>query len=245
MCQMMLKPEDPAKKQFRIEMIQYFTEIVSGMNYYLLIDPASSRKKKSDFTVMLVIGVIKDGVKTIKYVVDGIRDKIDPKKRVDTALQLAMQWNVKGIGWESIGFQDTDIYYFEEERRKKRFYITPEEIKSHKVSKEDRIRALVPEYASQEWFWPEKGKLVKNSVFDGKSYDITEELEHELVNFPMSQHDDLMDAMSFLNRINFNAPESKEKPQDRNYTTFGDYTKSIDEKNNILPSDNIVIGKYT
>jgi len=57
MCQMLLKPEDPARMQFNTNMITYFNVTPQDCNFYLLVDPASARKKKSDYTVILVVGI--------------------------------------------------------------------------------------------------------------------------------------------------------------------------------------------
>jgi phage terminase large subunit-like protein len=226
MCQLLLKPDDPAKRQFSKTMICYFNS-VPNCNYYLLVDPASTRKKKSDFTVMLVVGVNKNR----KYIVDGLRDKLDPKQRIDRALELAERWNIKGCGWESIAFQETDCYYLEEQRRLKKLWFVLDEIKSHKVAKEDRIRSLIPEYANHEWEWPIKGTIVKMG-YDGRSYDLTQELEKEMMEFPLSEHDDLFDAQTFLNKISVNIPKEEEINEDKPMT-FGDLHRLMDEKRNM------------
>ena len=230
MCQMQQKPEDPAKMQFKPDMIQYFDVINKSCAFHLLVDPASKRKKKSDYTVMLVIGVVKIKDKTLKFIVDGIRDKLNPKERIDLAFELVERWKIPIIGWESIGFQDTDCYYFEEERRKRHIGVKLEEVKSSSVSKEDRIRGLVPEYSNKEWFWPAKGGVVKNTRFDGSKYDLTEKMEYEFLQFPLAEHDDLMDAMSFLNRISAQKPEDKAIVAAVDGLTFGEYAKLKDNK---------------
>lgn len=226
MCQHMLKPEDPARMQFKKEMICYFSSIPRECLFYMLVDPASARKKKSDYTVILIIGIDHKGR---KYIIDGIRDRINPKKRIDLAIELAKKWSIKGCGWEAIAFQETDCFYLEETRRKEQLFFSITEIKSHKVSKEDRIRGLVPEYANHEWLWPEKGKVVKLSLFDGRNYDLTEEIEDEFLNFPMSEHDDLMDTQTFFNRISTIKPIEM-KHEDRDGMTFGEYAKLREDR---------------
>jgi len=219
MCQHLLKPEDPARMQFKREMIQYGE--AKDANFYLFVDPASSRKKRSDYTSMLVVGVDSENK---KYIADGIRDKLDTKQRIDEALNLAIKWSIKGCGWEAISFQTTDVYYLEEERRKRKLFFTIEEIKSHQVAKEDRIRSLIPEYANHEWFWPSKGKVVKRSSFDGKMYDLTEKLEYEFLQFPLCEHDDLMDTQTFFNKISVIKPRKIKTIQSAEMT-FGEYAK--------------------
>lgn len=229
-CQMQQKPEDPAKMQFKKEMIGYFNSIPQGCNFYLLVDPASARKKKSDYTVMLLVGIGWFEGRLRKFIIDGIRDKLDPKQRVDKALEFATRWSIKSCGWEAIAFQSTDCFYLEEERRKQRLYFTIEEVKSHIVSKEDRIRGLLPEYAQHQWLWPEKGACVKNSLFDGKVYDLTEDMEYEFMQFPLAEHDDLLDTMTFLNRINTVNPEEIKSIPDSAEMTFGEYCKIKDDR---------------
>lgn len=236
-CQHMLEPKDPAKMRFQPEMIAYYTEIPQkGCNYYLLIDPGSARKKKSDYTVMEVVGVgwIKfrneELPKLRKFIADGLRDKLDPKQRVDEAMRLALKWNIKGLGWEAIAFQSTDSFYFEEKRREYRQVPTPQEIKSHSVSKEDRIRGLMPEYARGEWLWPPKGTLVQMSKFTGKNYDLTEELEYEFLHFPLGEHDDLLDAQTFLHLMNIIEPQPIKDNSEPEGMTFGELTKLRDDR---------------
>ena len=225
MCQHILKPEDPERMQFKMEMIQYFG-VIPDCNYYLLVDPASKRKKRSDFTSMIVVGVDSENN---KYIVDGVRDKLNPKQRIDLAISLALKWAIKGCGWEAIAFQETDCYYLEEERRKQRIFFTLTEIKSHVVSKEDRIRSLVPEYSLHKWFWPGKGSVVKYSFYNGRNYDLTEEMEFEFIQFPLCEHDDLLDTMSFLNKLSIIIPQKIEEIEDKPMT-FADYHNLIDER---------------
>ena len=223
-CQHLLTPEDPAKMQFKREMIRYFTELPKECNYYLLVDPASRKKKKSDWTVMLVVGLMKSGDKVKKFIADGLRDKLDPKQRVDLAIDLARKWNIKGCGWESIGFQETDCFYLEEKRRAEQMFFTVEEINSHKTAKEDRIRSLMPDYANHSWFWPQKGVIERMSFMDGRKFDLTTEMEFEMLQFPLCEHDDLLDAMTFINKINTVVPEELKIVQDSQEMTFGEYT---------------------
>ena len=238
--QMMLEPKDPAKMRFTPEMIKTYTEVPEGCNYYLLVDPASARKKKSDFTVMKVVAIgwfkLKGEDTPIlrKAIVDGLRDKLDPKQRVDEAIRLARRWSVKGIGWEAIAFQSTDCFYFEAKRREYKGIPTPQEIKSHSVSKEDRIRALMPEYAQHKWLWPPKGTLVNISKFDGKTYDLTEEQEYEFLHFPLGAHDDLLDTDTFLNLMDITKPSPPKDKEEITDMTFGEYHGLMDDRRKSL-----------
>jgi len=229
-CQQLLKTEDPAKNQFRQDMIAYYDSIPSVCNFYLLVDPASKRKKRSDYTVMLVVGVcwVKDELKYL--IVDGIRDKLDPKQRIDTAISLARKWSIKESGWEEVGLGD-DNFYLEERRRETQLYFTVTPIKTAQVAKEDRIRnILVPEYSQHKWLWAKKGKLVKSSLFTGRNYDLTEDMEFEMTQFPICEHDDLLDAMTFLSKLSVTRPEKMKTVEDSKDMTFGEYAKIRDDR---------------
>jgi hypothetical protein len=226
---MLMKPDDPAKMQFKREMLSYFSSIPSGSNFYLLVYPASRRKKRSDWTVMLVVGLGWFEGRVRKFICDGLRDKLNPKQRVDKAIELARKWKIKGCGWESIGFQETDCFYLEEVRRKERLFFTLEEINSHQVAKEDRIRSLIPDYSRNNWLWPDKGSITAIN-FEGRSYDLTSDMEYEMLQFPLCDHDDLLDTMTFINRINIVLPDEIKTVQESSEMTFGEYTKIRDDR---------------
>lgn len=228
-CQMLLRPDDPAKMQFKREMIGYFSHVPEDSNFYLLVDPASRRKKKSDWTVMLIVGLSWFEGRLRKFIVDGIRDKLDPRQRVDMAISLVKKWSVKGCGWESIGFQETDCFYLEEVRRKERLFFTLEEISSHQAAKEDRIRSLIPEYSQHDWLWPQRG-LISAINFEGRAYDLTADMEYEMLQFPLCEHDDLLDTMTFINRINTVKPKEIKTTPDIEGMTFGEYTSIRDNR---------------
>ena len=229
-CQMLLNPDDPARMQFRQEMIAYFDVIPTGGINYLLVDPASKRKKRSDYTVMLVIKYAYVDNELKFLIVDGIRDKLDPKQRIDEAIELARKWNIRESGWEEVGLGD-DNFYLEEKRREKRLYFTVTPIKTVRVRKEDNIRnILIPQYAQHKWLWPKKGLVIKHSSFDGKNYDLTQEMEDEMLHFPMWKHDDLLDTMTFISRTSLVAPEKPKTIPERTEMTFGEYASLRDNR---------------
>lgn len=229
-CQMMLNPDDPAKMTFSTSMIVYYEAIPSPCSFYLLVDPAGKRKKKSDYTAMLVVAV--DGYGK-RYIVDGIRDKIDPQKRINRGIELAKKYGVLEVGWEEVGLAD-DTFYLEEKRRVEGLFFTITPIKAQQIAKEDRIRnILCPEYAEHQWLWPKKGVLVKVSEYDGMTYDLVEELEKEFIQFPLCIHDDLMDCQTFLSRLSVIKPELAVEREER-AMTYGDLHVMMDERQNAL-----------
>jgi len=61
------------------------------------------------------------------------------------------------------------------------------------------------------------------SFMDGRKFDLTTEMEFEMLQFPLCEHDDLLDAMTFVNRINTVVPEELKIVQDSQEMTFGEY----------------------
>lgn len=209
-CQYMLRPHDPKKIKFTEDMIQTFTSIPDGLNYYLVVDPADSEEKRACYTAMKVIGVDHDDN---WYWVDGIFDKIDDRARIDAAIRLALKWNVFEVLWEAISFGRTDARNFERRRREVMGlnHCQVRQIKANKKSKDDRILGLNDRYSRRKVFWPPK--LLYYSHFEGKVIDIVRAQELEFRDFPLCSHKDLLDAESFMLQLDLIKGDKAKKPE--------------------------------
>lgn len=225
MCQMMLKPEDPAKKRFELSMIHEYDLLPENLITYLLVDPANEKKKKSDWTAMTVVGVSL----THYYILDMVRDKLGPDERIDAAVDLIKRWNIKDVGWEKVGLT-TDTFYLKKRRDEECLNFSIKEIVADNRSKVDRIRdILVPQYAKGRWLWPKKGRIVRYSKFQKKDVDLAVELRAEFLQFPNGTHDDMLDTQSFFVQMNPFKP-SEPEPKKPDKLTFGDYVKMKEER---------------
>lgn len=196
-CQYQLNPEDPKKIKFTREMIQTFTSIPDGLNYYLVVDPADSDEKRACYTAMKVFGI---DAKDNWYWVDGLFDKIDDRERIDEAVRLAGKWKVFEILWENISFGRTDCRNLERRRRElKEATWQVREINASRISKDDRILGLNDRYSRHKIFW--LPTLMYYSKFEGKTIDLVRKQEYEFLGFPLVSHKDLLDAESFLLQI--------------------------------------------
>jgi hypothetical protein len=74
----------------------------AGLNTYLLVDPANSKRKKSDCTVMWVVGLGRDERHVI---LDVLRDKLNLTERCDRLFDLVDQWRPILVGYEEYGMQ--------------------------------------------------------------------------------------------------------------------------------------------
>lgn len=211
-CQYQLNPEDPKKIKFTKEMIQYFSFIPDGFNYYLVVDPADSEEKRACYTAMKVIGIDSEDN---WYWVDGIFDKIDDRERIDEAIRLAIKWRVFEVLWEYLSFGRTDARNFERASRLvpnlQRTWNTPREIKAMRISKDDRILGLNDRYSRRKIFWPPK--LMYYSKFEGKTIDIVQAQEYEFLGFPLVSHKDLLDAESFMLQIDLIKGDKIKQPE--------------------------------
>ena len=93
-----LNPIDPAQRKFKDEWVRYYDKLPDGLSEYMLCDPASSVKKKTDYTVIERWGVDKD---FNIYLIDGVRDKLLANERVDKYVGMARQCKrLKGAKYE-------------------------------------------------------------------------------------------------------------------------------------------------
>ena len=191
--QYMQNPSPTGGGEFMREWLMFYKGKLSSSAYncYIMIDPASSKKKSSDYTCMCVVGLGQD---RNMYVLDIVRDKLNLREREDALFQLHAKYKPKYVLYERYGMQ-LDAEYMKKamDERNYRFFIT--EI-GGSLSKEDRIRRLIPYFYEQRIYLPEK--LVKTN-YEGIVVDLIEEfIEEEYLAFPISLHDDMLDALSRL-----------------------------------------------
>ena len=189
-CQMLQDPTADKAMGFDREWVKRWgAEELARLNLYILVDPASKKKARSDYTTMQVIGVGED---ENYYWVAGIRDRLSLTERGDALMRLHREYRPLGVGYEEYGLQ-ADIEYVEylQERENYRFDVTP---LGGRISKDERIRRLVPVMESGRWYMPAKYqyRTIEGEVIDVVRAFISEELEP----FPVGAHDDLIDGAS-------------------------------------------------
>jgi predicted phage terminase large subunit-like protein len=191
-CQLFNNPVMEGEQTFREEWLQYWRptpEASAAMNVYLVVDPANSKTKKSDYTVILVIGL---GPDQNYYLIDGLRDKLTVRERSQRVMALHAMHRPRAVGYEKYGIQ-TDIDFLEEiqAQQQYRFRVTP---LGGNMSKIDRIKRLQPLFESNRVYLPEKMIRVD---YQGKAYDLTQSfLQDEYLQFPYMTHDDMLDCMA-------------------------------------------------
>lgn len=187
------------------EWIQYYREMPTPreVNTYIVVDPANSKKKTSDYTCMMVLGATKDGN---ILVLDMIRDRLSLTERGDRLFDLHQEWKPLEVAYEQYGMQ-ADIDYLKDrmEREQYRFRISSV---GGKLKKEDRISRLAPLFEQGRIYLP---KECNRRGSDGIVYDLVHYfVEDEYLQFQTGGysdgHDDMLDALSRVEDINVKYP---------------------------------------
>ncbi len=190
-CQLLQNPVADRAMSFKIDWLKFYENLsdTKGWNKYLIVDPASAKKKTSDYTVMMVIGLAPDGN---YYLLSAIRDRLNLTQRAAKLFELHREWEPKKVGYEKYG-KDADIEHieYEMEQRNYRFSIT--EI-GGSMAKEDRIKMLIPKFEQAKMWLPKKLSFVDS---EGKSVDFIQKfIDDEYKAFPVCIHDDMLDCMA-------------------------------------------------
>ena len=189
--QYMLNPVNPAEAKFKEGWLKYYDIIPVGLAEYICVDPASTVKKKSDYTVLERWGVDSGGK---HYLLEGFRDRLTAFERIDKLFEMVGRCkNLKWVKYEVIGGRHGDLEVIEQRKREKQRFFTVKETKSTTNSKTDRIeQRLVGQFHAGNILLPEHCYFV--SKYDGKVHDFVAEYKLEYLQFPFTEHDDALDC---------------------------------------------------
>jgi len=190
-AQLFLNPLQVSIRNFQMSWVRRYESIrFMEMNRYLVVDPASSKhSKKSDYTVMLVIGVGED---MNYYLVGGLRAKLNLKQKWERLQQLHRMYKPMVVGYEEYGLM-SDVEYFrgEMEACNYRFDIVK---LGGRVKKTERIERLMPLFEGGRIYLPSKA-LYRDG--EGIERDLVRDmLDDEYSFYPYCQHDDILDAFA-------------------------------------------------
>lgn len=204
----MQNPVTEGGEDFKIEKVQYYDNRSSsfkarGMNVYILYDPANSKKKTSDFTAIVVIGLSSD---ENYYVLDLIRDKLNPAERIQTLMKVHRKWLKESGKSPKVVCEEyamsTDAFYLKMAQDDEN-YRFPIVTVGGPMKKEDRIRRLVPLWNAGRLYMP---KYNNYTSISGEAIDLVDYmLNKEFALFPYSTHDDMIDALARITDVEVNA----------------------------------------
>lgn len=188
-CQMLQNPKSDETQGFKDDWLRYYdgSNDGSGMNIYILIDPANEKKRDSDYTAAWVIGLNQD---RNYYALEMVRDRLNLKQRTKMLFDLHRKWSPNGVGYEKYGMM-ADIAHIKDiqERDNYRFEIIELGGTQPKL---DRIRRLIPIF-EQGNFWLPNTHFKTN--YEGEAVDLVNAfVQEEYKPFPVGMHDDMLDS---------------------------------------------------
>lgn len=170
---------------FKPEWKKYYKFIPENVNTFAFIDPAISLEEGADYTGLVVIKV---DTENNWYVSQAKRFRLSPTDIVELIFKVKKEFTPRTIGIESVSFQAALIHMVSHEMKRRNDFVNISEIRPETdKTKEMRIQSLVPRF---EW----------GNIF--LSQGLTD-LEEELDKFPRSRHDDLLDALAYMDKIAF------------------------------------------
>jgi predicted phage terminase large subunit-like protein len=192
----MQQPVAPGGGEFKRDWIERYDgpgdKLGGQMNRYLLVDPASGRRKDkdNDFTSIWVIGCAED---RNYYALDFVRDKLTLTERAAEVMRLHRKWKPYQVRYEHVGMQG-DIEHLREVQRQQNYRYSITECGTGGVEKDTRIRRLLPLFEHRRMYFPTS---IHRTLHDGQTRDILEDfIEQELLAFPGPRHDDGLDSLA-------------------------------------------------
>lgn len=151
-----------------------------GLESMVILDPAKTTKSTSDDTSIVGVGI---DVKTPRiYVRDIVKGNLHPEQQYTECFDMADRIGARVIGIEVTSLNEFITYPLRTEMIRQRRYYDIVELKA-RASKEERIQALVPFYRL-------------GFVYHNKN--VCAPLEAQLISFPRSKKDDIMDALAYV-----------------------------------------------
>jgi predicted phage terminase large subunit-like protein len=193
-CQMLQNPVADEAQGFKEEWLRYYDTVTrTGLNVYILIDPANEKKKTNDYTCGWVVGLGSD--QKIR-VLDIVRDRLNLKERTD----LLMRWhrNYKplrdGVRYEKYG-KDADIEHIKSRMAEENYDFDVIEV-GGSTPKNDRIKRLLPYFEQGRVLMP---RTLHYTDYQKHTRDLIRDfIQEEYKAFPVPVHDDMLDALARL-----------------------------------------------
>lgn len=178
---------------FKKTWFKYYQSLPEVKHTYIFIDPALSEADTADSTGLVVVHV---DAERRWFVEHAARYRISPTKLVDFLFELNKRYKPQSIGIETVAYQKTLLYFLAEEMRRRGEILPVTGIKCDTTkSKQARILSLVPRF---EW----------GHVFFNQGLT---DLELELLQFPRGSHDDVVDALAYIEYIASYPDKKKEE----------------------------------
>lgn len=173
----------------------YDEDMSRRMAIFAMVDPAVSQATKADYSAIIVGGITPNND---WYILDIRRGKWTVGELINEMFDVQEEWKPINMSIEVIGQSQGLLESIHNEEDARNTFLPLIEIKTrNNVNKQQRIRSIL-----QPRF--ERGK-----IFIREDLEYRDEFEEELLNFPKSAHDDIIDPLTDLEDIGF-APDLKD-----------------------------------
>lgn len=174
---------------FRREWFKFYSPndvpyLLRTCSIYIACDLAISEKESADYTAFVVVGV---SPKNDWYVLDCVYGRFNPSEAIDKLFCLVKRYKPVVVGIEKVAYQAAFAHFLEKEMPRRNIFFNIEPLRANK-QKEIRIAALAPRFKAGTIYFPDIA-------------DWLPELETELLTFPRGKHDDLCDALAYIEHI--------------------------------------------
>jgi len=179
---------------------------------FLTIDLASSSKKSSDYTALIVGGWC---TRNKLWVLDAVREHMDEKLIADTIFELCQKHGLDTYGAESGALLNYLEPFMQNEMANRGVYLISQPLKGwHGTSKEERIRRLIP-------FWKNHAIILRKDM---------DELQYQLL--IGGEHDDLKDALAYQIEMHMPTSITEEEIRSRDAETAEEMESARQKKSN-------------
>ena len=173
------EPISAEDKIFKEEWISYYDEKpeLDKLDICVGVDPATG-KAHGDYTAVVVVG--KDKRTGVIYTLYTYNKHASPTELIDTLVDIYRQFRPRLILFEEVAFQEVYKKYILQEASRQSIHLPVKGIKP-RGNKEIRAQKIAP--------------LIENGLLKFKKEH--KELVQQLKEFPLSAHDDLVDALVY------------------------------------------------
>lgn len=186
-CQYFNNPVDDDTATFKqsyIKRVEWDLVKDKPINWFMAVDP-SFEGQYSDYAAFVLVGMDFQQELFVRQV---HRAKMNYMGIINLMFDWYIKYKPRRIALETIAAQKNIQYMLNDEQKRRGVWLPIQEIKTRSATKEERIRALAPYY--------EFGR-----VHHVKECNQIDDLEHELLHFPKSDHDDMIDALATVLEI--------------------------------------------
>ncbi len=176
----------PDSQKFKRENFRYYENPpeLSTMNIYTAVDLAISDKPNADYSAIVTVGINAAGH---WFVLDVEYGRYDPSTTMDAVFSAVKKWRPLTVGIETVAYQSALLHFLEKEMPSRGIFFRIEPLKAGS-KKELRIDTLQPRF-SVGTVWFKTGAVW------------LPEMESELLAYPHGAHDDIIDALAYIEQM--------------------------------------------